>query len=157
MFRPMRRSDKALPEGEVLEMLKTCTSGVLAVCGDDGYPYTVPVSHVYADGKIYFHCFKEGHKLDAIRGCDKVSFCVVEQDNVVQEEFATHFRSTVVFGRARILTGDEERRHALTCLNDKFSPLYPQEGAKEIELSWERVCVVEITPEHVTGKGVPKE
>ena len=158
MFPTMRRSDKALPEREVFDMLQHCTSGVLALCGKDGYPYAVPVSHVCdpKSKKLYFHCFREGHKLDLIRQNDRVSFCVVERDDVVPEEFATHFRSTVLFGRARIVTDDALRRHALRLLNAKFSPQYPEQGEKEIELSWERVCVVEITPEHITGKGVPK-
>ena len=158
MFPAMRRSDKALPEREVFDMLQHCTSGVLALCGKDGYPYAVPVSHVCdpKSKKLYFHCFREGHKLDLIRQNDRVSFCVVERDDVVPEEFATHFRSTVLFGRARIVTDDALRRHALRLLNAKFSPQYPEQGEKEIELSWERVCVVEITPEHITGKGVPK-
>ncbi|MBQ6059266.1 MAG: pyridoxamine 5'-phosphate oxidase family protein [Clostridia bacterium] len=159
MFRPMRRNDKALSEQETLELLRICPSGVLAVLGDDGYPYTVPVNYVYdeEDRRIYFHCAKEGHKLDAIRRCDKVSFCVVGQDKVVQQEFNTHFRSAIVFGRARIVEDDVRRRHALRCFNRKLSPDYPEQGEWEIETSWERVCLVEIEPEHITGKGVPKE
>ena len=76
MFPAMRRSDKALPEREVFDMLQHCTSGVLALCGKDGYPYAVPVSHVCdpKSKKLYFHCFREGYKLDLIRQNDRVSF-----------------------------------------------------------------------------------
>lgn len=133
MFPAMRRSDKALPEREVFDMLQHCTSGVLALCGKDGYPYAVPVSHVCdpESKKLYFHCFREGYKLDLIRQNDRVSFCVVERDDVVPEEFATHFRSTVLFGRARIVTDDALRRHALRLLNAKFSPQYPEQGKRK--------------------------
>ena len=67
MFREMRRNKQLLSEAETIEILETCTSGVLGVTGDDDYPYTVPVSHVYKDGKLYFHCASEGHKIDGIK------------------------------------------------------------------------------------------
>ena len=67
MFRPMRRGKQLLPPEESIQILEQGTSGVLAVAGDAGYPYAVPLSYVYMDGKLYFHCAKSGHKLDAIR------------------------------------------------------------------------------------------
>ena len=79
MFRDMRRKQQALPYEESVTILESASSGVLAVLGDEGYPYTVPLSYVYREGKLYFHCASEGHKLDAIRGCDKASFCVIEK------------------------------------------------------------------------------
>ena len=42
------------------------TSGVLALSGDDGYPYAVPISYIYDGEKLYFHSARQGHKLDAI-------------------------------------------------------------------------------------------
>lgn len=83
MFREMRRSRQALPQEEVVAILDRGTHGVLALAGDEGYPYALPISYVYADGKLYFHCARSGHKLDAISRCPKASFCVVDQDQVV--------------------------------------------------------------------------
>ena len=80
MFRPMRRIRQQLSQAECDAILQKCSSGVLAVAGDDGYPYTVPMSYLYQDGRLYFHCAKSGHKLDAVRREPKVSFCVVGQD-----------------------------------------------------------------------------
>ncbi|MBE6898965.1 MAG: 5-nitroimidazole antibiotic resistance protein, partial [Ruminococcaceae bacterium] len=65
MFRDMRRKQQALPYEESVTILESASSGVLAVLGDEGYPYTVPLSYVYREGKLYFHCASEGHKLDA--------------------------------------------------------------------------------------------
>ena len=67
-FRPMRRFKQQMTNEECIALLRKAPRGVLAVLGDGGYPYTVPLDFVYDDGKIYFHCAKEGHKLDAIRG-----------------------------------------------------------------------------------------
>ena len=58
MFPEMRRTLQVLPEEVTKQILQHSTSGVLAVSGNDGYPYAVPLSYVYAGGKLYFHCAK---------------------------------------------------------------------------------------------------
>lgn len=152
MFRPMRRKNQALSEAETIEILKTCTSGVLAVAGDEDYPYAVPLSYAYEDGKVFFHCAAEGHKIDGIKRNNKVSFCVIKTDDVIQKTFTTHYKSVVVFGKARILNAESEKRHGLECLVKKYSPDFVPEGQVEIERDLKKVCVVEISIEHVTGK-----
>lgn len=152
MFREMRRKKQLLTEEKTVDILKSCTSGVLGVIGDDGYPYTVPVSYTYNDGKIYVHSAKQGHKIDSIIKDDKVTFSVIEKDDVIQETFTTHFRSVSIFGRARILAEDSDRRQALESLVEKYSPEFIKEGQLEITKEWNRVCLIEIKIEHMTGK-----
>ena len=152
MFREMRRKKQLLSEAETIEILQSCTSGVLAVTGDEDYPYAVPLSFAYKDGKLFFHFAKAGHKMDSIVRNNKVSFCVIQTDRVIQKTFTTHFRSAIVFGRARILTEDSEKKYALECLVEKYSPYYITEGQAEIERAWNRVCVAEVQIEHMTGK-----
>ena len=120
----MRRVKQLLSNDEAIEILNKCSSGVLGVHGDDGYPYTVPLSYAYKDDKLFFHCAIEGHKIDSIKRNDKVTFSVIERDNVIQESFETHYRSVIIFGRARILTDDFEKRNALKLLVEKYSPDY---------------------------------
>ena len=152
MFREMRRKNQQLSKEETMRILDSCTSGVLGVHGDDGYPYTVPVSYALEGDKIFIHSAIEGHKIDSISRCDKVSFCVIERDDVVQKTFTTHYRSAVIFGRARILKDEAEKRHALECLVEKYSPDYIKEGQQEMERAWDRVCLIEIRIERMTGK-----
>lgn len=152
MFREMRRKAQQLPNNEAIQILESCTSGVLAVAGDDGYPYAVPLSYAYDDGKIYFHFATEGHKLDAIKRNDKASFCVIHTDEVIQETFTTQYRSVIVFGRAKILTDDKEKRRALECLVEKYSPNFISQGAASIERNWDKFCAGELRVEHMTGK-----
>jgi nitroimidazol reductase NimA-like FMN-containing flavoprotein (pyridoxamine 5'-phosphate oxidase superfamily) len=152
MFREMRRKKQLLSETETIEILKSCTSGVLAVTGDNDYPYAVPVSYAYKDNKLFFHFAKAGHKIDGLVRNDKVTFCVIEKDEVIQKTFTTHFRSVIVFGRARILTEDGEKKYALESLVEKYSPDFITEGQHEIERDWSRVCVAEVKIEHMTGK-----
>jgi uncharacterized protein len=152
MFRPMRRKKQLLTEAETIALLETCTSGVLAVHGDDDYPYAVPLSFAHEDGKLYFHSAVAGHKLDALERSDKASFCVIAADDIVPEKFTTHFRSAIAFGRASVVTDDDEKRHALMLLAEKYSPEYLDVAASEIDGDWKRVCVMELAIEHLTGK-----
>ena len=129
-FRPMRRKRQQLSDAEAADILRHATSGVLALLGDEGYPYAVPLSYVFvelpseADGqsaealglparRLIFHSAVAGHKVDAIRSCPKASFCVVEQDQVSEERFTTLFRSAIAFGRIRILADDAEKLEAI--------------------------------------------
>ncbi len=152
MFRDMRRSEQALTEADSTKILENCSTGVLAVSGDDEYPYAVPLNFFYDDGKIIFHCASEGHKIDAIGRNDKVSFCVIEKDDVDAEELNTDYRSVIVFGRARILTGDDERRAALEKIGRKYAREFEENIQREIKSDWNNVALVEIAIEKISGK-----
>lgn len=152
MFRDMRRKRQLLPEAETIAMLEACTSGVLALQGDDGYPYAVPLSYAYENGRLFFHAARTGHKMDAIGSNKKASFCVIAADDVVPSAFTTHFRSAIAFGSVRVLTEDGEKRHALECLAGKYSPDFMHAADAEIDGEWKKVCVFELAIEHMTGK-----
>lgn len=153
MFREMRRKRQQLTEAECVEIFMKNTSGVLAVCGDGGYPYAVPLSYVYDDGTLYFHCAKSGHKLDAIKACDKVSFCVIDQDLVVPKEYTTYFRSVIAFGRASIVTREDEIRGAIEKLAIKYYPDDSKENRDSaIEKEFKAMCMVRIQIEKMSGK-----
>ena len=152
-FREMRRKKQQLGEAECIDILERNTSGVLAVLGDEDYPYAVPLSYVYYDNRIYFHCAKSGHKLDAVKNCDKVSFCVIDQDLVVPEEYTTYFRSVIVFGRAGIVEQDDEIRGAIEKLAIKYHPGDSRENREAmIEREYAALCMIRVEIEHMTGK-----
>lgn len=153
MFREMRRIKQQLPAGEAAAILDRGTSGVLAVLGDDGYPYTVPLSYVSQNDKLYFHCARTGHKLDAIAREDRVSFCVIDQDKVVSPEYTTYFRSVVVFGRARVVEDPDQLRQALTLLAEKYSADQGRERHHQVmDKELPHTAIIELTIEHMTGK-----
>ena len=152
MFREMRRKKQLLSQEESLMVLKAGTHGVLAVSGDGDYPYAVPLSYVYDQGKIYFHCARTGHKLDALARSAKVSFCVVAQDKIVPEEYTTYFKSVIIFGTARRLDAPEEKRAALLTLAAKYSPQDEAGCQAEVDKQLPYVCLVEITIDHLSGK-----
>lgn len=154
MFREMRRISQQLSREECEAILQSATSGVLAVHGDDGYPYAVPVSHVYRDGVIAFHCAKAGHKLDALRSDEKVSFCVIAQDIVDPVERTTAYISVIAFGRARIVEDEAGLRRVCGWIGEKFCPNHLEGCIRETDeaVTAHTLTCVEIEVERLTGK-----
>lgn len=152
MFREMRRKNQALDRTECLRILRAGENGVLAMLGDENYPYALPMNYVYADDKIYFHCAPEGHKIDALRTCDRVSFCVIDADQVDAAQYSTRYRSIIAFGRARIVESAAEKIRALEAIGARFCPDTPDKTAQEIQSALARTAVIEMQIEHLSGK-----
>ena len=152
MFREMRRFKQLLPQETAIEILNRNTSGTLALIGDNDYPYAVPISYVYIDGKLYFHSAKSGHKIDAIIKHEKASFCVIDQDHIVPEKYTTYFRSVIAFGEVHLVEDMNEMRRIATLLFMKYSADYKDGIPKEIDSSIRNMAIIEMTIEHLTGK-----
>ena len=146
----MRRFRQELSENESLEILKKGKVGVLAVSGDDGYPYAVPLNYAFDNGCIYVHSASQGHKIDALARNPKCSFCIVDKDDVVPEEFTSYFRSVIAFGEGEVVASEEDKIKALKLLCEKYSPgLDPM---FEINKSLKAVTVIRINLKRITGK-----
>lgn len=151
-FREMRRKRQQLSEEESIAILQKATAGTLALLGDNDYPYAVPISYVYADGRLYFHSALSGHKVDAIRKCDKSSFCVIEQDEVHPEKYTTFFRSVIAFGRIHIIEDETEKLETARMLVNRYSPNQEEALQKELENGLSRMLMIRFDIEHLTGK-----
>lgn len=155
MFRTMRRFKQQISEEECIRILQEEKRGILSMHGEDGYPYGIPMNHWYnpENGKLYFHCAKTGHKLDAIRKNEKVSYCVYDQGFLKDGDWALNIRSVVVFCRARIVDDAEDdlRRRIAVGLCRKFTDdeAFLQ---KELVNAMPRAAFLELTPDHMTGK-----
>lgn len=153
MFREIRRKKQLLPEETAVEMLQRNTSGTLALLGDDDYPYAVPLSFIYLNGKLYFHSAKNGHKIDAVRNYEKASFCVIDRDQIVPEKFTTHYRSVIAFGKVRLIEEVEEMRSIATALAMKYSGDFAEQIPNEFKAYVNNLVIIEMTIEHMTAKG----
>ena len=151
-FRPMRRKRQQLTDAESIDILRQASSGVLAVLGDEGYPYAVPLSYVYHEGRLIFHSAVAGHKVDAIRSCDKASFCVIQRDDVRPADFTTVFCSVIAFGKIHIVNDNRARLEALQLLGQKFRPGHHSTLQKEIDNGINHVLVLRMDIEHLSGK-----
>jgi len=153
MFRELTRVKQALPEAECIEILKNELRGVLAVQGDDGYPYALPINHFYCeeDGRLYFHSGGKGHKIDAILRDPKASFCVYDRGSAPDGEWALYIKSVIVFGRIEVIEDRDRIIEISRALSYKFTDdeAYIQ---YEIEHSGPRTFMFALTPEHICGK-----
>ena len=153
MFRKMLREKQALSMEECATILKKEPRGVLSLLGDGGYPYGLPIDFLYCEesGKIYFHCGKKGHKLDAISACDKASFCVYDEGYREAGDWALNIKSVIVFGRIRVLDVPEQVLDITRRLSFKYT-----KDADYIEEEIRKFAAVtlclELTPEHISGK-----
>lgn len=152
-FRELTRYRQKLEENECIELLKSTKRGVLSVLGDNGYPYGSPINHYYDEesGKIWFHGGKAGHKVDAMRNCDKVSFCVMDEGRHVGDDWFLTFRSVIVFGRMELI----EDRDTIAGISRKLSYKFTDDDAyidEEIRKSGPGTLMYALTIENICGK-----
>ena len=155
MFRELARAKQRLSDEECAEILRREKRGVLSVLGDDGYPYGVPLNHYYCeeDGKLYFHSGRTGHKLDALRRCDKVSYCVLDGGEAAGDGWALRFCSVIVFGRVEFVEDRETVYRISAALSRKFTD--DEDYIKnEIERFGPATILLALTPESIVGKTV---
>lgn len=153
MFRSMRRFAQQVSEEACKEILRTEPRAALAVIGDDGYPYAIPVDFYYdeAENRIYIHGAREGHKVDAIAQCDKVCLTVWNQGFKKEGHWEWNSTSVVVFGRAHVVTDPVVVEERLRSLGNKYNPS-PEDVEEEIRQHIARVQMYAIEIEHMTGK-----
>ena len=155
MFREMRRKKNEISIDMAKQLLTSSRRGVLAMNGDGGYPYAIPVNYLYDDEaqRIYFHGAKTGHKVDALRACGKVCFTVYGNETVRTESWAPFMQSVVVFGRCHLMDAGSEEAQRLKQFAMKY---YPSEQLvdEEIAHAGKAVQVFEIEIVHMSGKEI---
>lgn len=151
MFRSMRRFNQQLSEQECVDVLTHAPRGVLAVHGEDGYPYAFPMNYIYLRGKIYFHCAKAGHKFDALASDDKVSFCVMDEGFRKSGDWALNIKSIVIFGCVKKIDAAPKAVEIVRQIGLKYYPT-AEDVEEEIRKAGAHVQILELSIDHMTGK-----
>lgn len=155
MFRPIRKKKNEIDTKAIKALLQFSRRGILAVNGDNGYPYAIPVNYLYDEEtkKIYFHGARAGHKVDALKSCDKVCFTVYGNETIKEESWAPYMQSVVIFGRCHLMEACAETTEILKKFALKY---YPNEQLvdEEIAISGKAVQLFEIEIEHFSGKEI---
>ncbi len=152
MFEKMRLQDQQLSEQETTALLESGEFGVLSTISANGYPYGVPLNYIYHNGKIYIHSAVEGHKISNIEKDSKVSFCVVSEAELLQEDVNTRFKSVIVFGIIKELTAEKDKEEIFNTMIRKLCPDYIPSGLEYVQENKSLARVFEIQIEHMTGK-----
>ncbi|XWX62027.1 pyridoxamine 5'-phosphate oxidase family protein [Desulfitobacterium sp. AusDCA] len=153
MLKPLRRTDREMDMAGVNSLLSTGEYGVLSSTGENGFAYGIPLSYVFMDNSIYFHCATDGHKLENIRFNNKVSFCIVGETEPLPEKFSMKYQSVVIFGEAYEVF-DEEKQKALINLVQKYANQFIEKGRQLIESDEykKKTKVFRLKIEYISGK-----
>lgn len=154
-FRPMRRAEREIGEAETWQIVTQSSYGVLSLCGDDGYPYGVPLNHVLMDGKLLFHAASEGHKMDALRGQPRACYTVAqgpleEDPEALSPGSLGTYRSAVLFGTLSELP-ESEYEAALRALCARYTPDFAR-SKDAFTKGYDKLRILCFTVEHITGK-----
>lgn len=155
MFREVARINKRLTQTECVQILKAEKRGVLSLLGDDDYPYGVPLNYWYCEeeNRLYFHGGKKGHRIDAMKNHDKVSFCVYDEGYREEGDWALNIRSVIVFGRAKVVEDMQRAMEAARQLSLKFTGDMAYID-KEIQVEGPHTLCFYVEIEHMTGKKI---
>ena len=153
MFREVARKKQSLEKSRMIEILKNEKRGVLSLCGENGYPYGLPMNYWYDEesGCLYFHSGKKGHKTDAISSDNKVSFCVYDEGYRKDGEWSLNISSVIVFGRMHTVEDSEKANQIYRSMSLKYTSDIEYIDSEIRKFAKDTVCY-ELQPEHITGK-----
>ena len=151
MFRKLTRFKQALSQEECNRILNKELRGVLSVLGDEDYPYGIPMNFYYDEksNKLYFHSGKTGHKTDALKKHNKVSFCVYDEGYHENGHWSLNIKSVIVFGKIRLAENWSRDMMVSFCQKYTEDMDYIE---KEINQFAQSTAVLELTVEYMTGK-----
>lgn len=158
MFRPILKKKNELSLSETKNILKTSRRGVLALSGDNDYPYAIPVNYFYDEEENYiiFHGSKKGHKVDSINRNDKICFTVIGKEEIIDEPWAPYVSSVIVFGRCHKISDREENHRMVIKFASKYYPDMAMVIAEANEAK-DAVQMYRIDIEHTSGKKVQEK
>ena len=148
----MRRKDREMTSEFALQVVDKCEWATLAMITPEGTPYCVPVTIARIDGFIYFHCAKEGRKIDCMKFDDNICLSCVGDTQRLSDEFSTRYESAVVFGKAIHVTDDEEKIKALRAISVRHTPDNMPNFDEAIQKSLWRTDIWKVSIDSITGK-----
>jgi nitroimidazol reductase NimA-like FMN-containing flavoprotein (pyridoxamine 5'-phosphate oxidase superfamily) len=153
----LRRVDRAMSEQRAHAMLERAFSGRIATVGEDGYPYCMPLLHIWMDGEIYLHTGSaRGHLRANVEREPRVCFEIDEPDQVFDYgrfecDSGLAYQSVIVFGKIRIVeerVGKQRFCEALMAKYGKPDTSRPKGFFPRIDA----ITVYAIAIERMTGK-----
>lgn len=152
ILRTARNRKRALGEAEAFEILTHADHGVLATVDASGQPYAVPLNHVLAGEVLYMHGALEGHKLSNIAQQPRVSYCAIEEATVDPAILSTWYASTIVFGTAEQITGEQEKQQALEMLLTRLGAPLDEKNKNYIARMMPKTAVLALRIEEISAK-----
>jgi len=153
MYKPQRRKDRAMDMEGTLDVLERGEYGVMASVDGENLPHSTPLSYIWYNGAIWFHCALVGQKIDNINHQSRVCFTVAgDVQAVYDHDFTTLYKSAVVYGDAALEEDEDIKREVLRLLCQKYLPDHLDSFEAALKGGLPRTAVYKIAPVHITGK-----
>lgn len=151
----MRRKDRQLNDAaEIREIIIKADVCRIAMA-DNNIPYIVTMNFGYSDEDrcFYFHCAREGRKLEMIKNNNFVCFELDTDHEIYEGEYGCDwgmkFSSIVGYGRISIVENRELRIKALDSIMLHYSG---KASLSYDETVFERTTILKLDIEEITGK-----
>ena len=154
MDNKMRRIDRLLTDEDTIRLFREAEYGVLSTVGENNMPYGVPMSFALCKNNIYFHCsVAGGKKISNIENCQNASFTVVDNTQLLPQQFSTLYMSGIAYGTISIVKDEIEKRKGIEAILRKYSPEYIEKGMEYINQAIDKIYVLKFEIKEMTGKG----
>ena len=151
MFEQVRRIDREIDQDECIEVIKKNNVGILSLNNTAGHPYGVPLNYMFWDGALYFHCAKEGKKLNLISSDDRACFVIIGKNEVVPNELTTYYQSVIIFGNIEKITDDGTKNDILLRFGEYFG-CDSEMNKRYVEKKTAACDVLKFEIAHISGK-----
>lgn len=148
----MRRIDREMPAEFAYDVTDRCEYAMLSMTDLEGLPYGLPITIVREENTIYFHCARDGFKIQCLRANPHVCLACVCDTHIIEEKFTTEFASAILRGTASEVTDDAEKIHALRLLCQRHTPAGMDGFEDAVARSLYRTAVWKIEISDITGK-----
>ena len=148
----LRRKDRMIDPTDTKKIMETCTYAVFSTADADGFPYGVPISPVVEEDHIYFHCANTGRKMENLAQNANACMTFVSFSDPDGEAFTTRYASAIAEGSAAFVTDEEEKRHALRLLCQRYTPHTAEAIDAYMEKYWKQTSVVRMEIHQLCGK-----
>ncbi len=152
MERKMHFSNRKMSMEDVETLLLNNKIASLAVNGDDGKPYVIPIHYIYDKGALYFHSAKYGYKMDALAKDNRVCLTIMGETHVINEKFTAAFESVVIEGHAEFVEDPSERQYLAEEMIRRWTGGFTEAGQAMIDKTIKRTAFVRICIDAMTGK-----
>lgn len=148
----MRRSEKAVTDPAELEKIicagKVCRLALVA----EPAPYIVPLNYGYRDNVLYFHCARQGRKIELLQRNPLVGFEIDIDLGIVEGKkscnWGAHYRSVIGHGRVEFVDALAQKRQAL----DLIMAQYAEGDFDYPDKAVQGTTVFKLQIEQMTGK-----
>jgi nitroimidazol reductase NimA-like FMN-containing flavoprotein (pyridoxamine 5'-phosphate oxidase superfamily) len=151
----MRRIEREITDIQEIEIIINNCDACRLAFSDGNVPYIVTLNFGYSgeEGKIYFHCAREGKKIDMIRKNNYVCF-EMDTNHVLHEgnkacDFGMSYSSVIGYGHITIVKDPTERISGLNQI------MYHYTGKREFSYKpdvIEKTLILRLDIKEMTGK-----